>query len=176
MKYFIVFFSFLVFNLFSVINLNSIIYKESETSKDSLRLTVKITGIKDGDTAEGLYNGEFPLQLRLGHVDAPEKRGGQAYWQQSKQKLSDLCFGQTVRIASKGKGQYDMGGRMIVVITNEQQQNVNLEMVRSGYAWHFKKYSDDRRYDDAEKYAKGKKLGIWRADSQIKPEDFRKNY
>lgn len=145
---------------------------------DSLRLKAKVIAVEDGDTVYALYNGELQLALRLAHIDAPEKRGNQPYWQQSKQKLSDLCFGQTITFTAKrnSKGNYesDLGGRIIAVIYDEKGRNVNYQMVRSGLAWHYKKYSDDKRYDAAEKIAKTSKLGLWNSNSPVSPDDFRK--
>ena len=144
---------------------------------DSLRIPVKIISIEDGDTAYALYNSELQLALRLAHIDAPEKRGKQPYWQQSKQKLSDLCFGQTITITSKrnSKGNFetDQNGRMIAVLYNNRGQNVNYQMVKSGLAWHYKKYSQDSRYDVAEKNAKAAKAGLWSSNSPMSPDDFR---
>ena len=40
---------------------------------NNVTVKLKIIGIRDGDSADGLY-GEFPVSIRLAHIDAPEKR------------------------------------------------------------------------------------------------------
>jgi micrococcal nuclease len=135
-----------------------------------ISLEAKITRIVDGDTAELLY-GELPIMLRLQHIDAPEKRGSQPYGNKAKTILSNLCFGQEVTILTEGD--FDMGGRMIGVIVNKDGVNVNKEMVRLGYAWHFKKYSSDMSYDKLEKKARREKRGLWQEPNPVAPWDFR---
>ncbi len=132
----------------------------------------QITRIVDGDTGEFLYNGELPLMIRLQHIDAPEKRGKQPYGNKAKQILSDLCFGQKVTVITDGE--FDMGGRLIGEIINEENINVNKEMVRLGYAWHFKKYSEDLSYDILEKEARNNRRGLWQEPSPVAPWNYRR--
>lgn len=138
--------------------------------EDSCFLHGKIIRIVDGDTAELLY-GELPVKLRLEHIDAPEKRGKQPYGNKAKKQLSNLCFGQDVCIISDGE--FDGFGRLIGVIINDRGVNVNKEMVRSGYAWHFKKYSEDMSYDELERRARANRSGLWIDPNPIAPWDFR---
>lgn len=145
--------------------------KQTDSLSGKIALTGKITRIVDGDTAELLYNGELPIKIRLQHIDAPEKRGKQPYGNKAKQILSDLCFGQEVTIITDGD--FDMGGRLIGEIINENQINVNKEMVRLGYAWHFKKYSDDLSYQNLEQEARKNGRGLWQESNPIAPWDFR---
>ena len=134
-------------------------------------LDAKIIRIIDGDTAEILYD-ELPIKLRLAHIDTPEKRGKQPYGNRAKIALSDLCFGQMVKIHTEGK--YDGYGRLIAVIYNNQGLNVNKEMVRLGMAWHYKKHSDDYSYDVLEKEARSLKIGLWQDNNPIAPWNYRK--
>lgn len=133
-------------------------------------LSAKIIRILDGDTVEILYD-QLPIKLRLEHIDAPEKRGKQPFGNRAKKALSDLCFGQFVKIHSEGK--FDRNGRLIGVIFNKEGQNLNKEMVRIGMAWHYKKYSDDQSYDSIEKEARIEKVGLWKDPNAIAPWDFR---
>jgi endonuclease YncB( thermonuclease family) len=58
-------------------------------------------------------------------------------------------------------------------------QDVNLEMLKSGMAWHYKKYQkeqpvEDRlAYSDAETVAKNQKRGLWIDPNPEAPWDFR---
>lgn len=130
----------------------------------------KIIRVVDGDTAELLY-GKLAVKLRLEHIDAPEKRGKQPFGNKAKQQLSDLCFGQEVCIV--GNGETDRYGRVIGVIINHSGVNVNKEMVRLGYAWHFKKYSNDMSYDALERQARVNGVGLWSHPNPVAPWDFR---
>ncbi|WP_234111447.1 MULTISPECIES: thermonuclease family protein [Chryseobacterium] len=142
------------------------------SQQNNVTLKLKIIGVKDGDTVEGLYY-QFPMNIRLEHIDAPEKR--QPFGTKSKEKLSDLCFGKMVTIISRGKnGNFDSRGRIIAEIFLEDGTNVNKEMLKSGLAWHFKKYSSDAEYARLEELAKSKKLGLWSDPNSISPWSFRK--
>lgn len=143
---------------------------DRELSEGEIQFQAKVIGIVDGDTVDILYH-ELPLRIRMEHIDAPEKRGKQAFGNKAKIVISDLCFGQTVTIITKGK--FDMGGRLIAEVINEEGFNVNKEMVRLGYAWHFKKYSNDRTYDVLEMEARKLKKGLWQDKNPIAPWNFR---
>lgn len=139
---------------------------------DQLVLKVKIIGIKDGDTVEALYY-QLPIVIRLEHIDAPEKK--QAFGTVSKQKLSDLAFGKTVTIISKGKkGNYDRNGRMIAEIYTNEKTCLNKEMLKAGLGWHYKKYSTNAEYGQLEDIARKKKIGLWSDKNPIAPWNFRR--
>ena len=140
------------------------------SSEGKLILTAKVIGIVDGDTVDILYH-DLPLRIRMEHIDAPEKRGNQPYGTKSKLMMSKLCFGQTVKLLTEGE--FDLGGRLIAVIINEDGVNVNKEMVKQGYAWHFKKYSNEMSYDVLEMEARNNKRGLWQDKNPIAPWDFR---
>ncbi|MDQ0478072.1 thermonuclease family protein [Chryseobacterium sp. MDT2-18] len=139
---------------------------------DQLILKVKVIGVKDGDTVEVLYY-QLPMVIRLEHIDAPEKK--QAFGTVSKQKLSELCFGKNVTLISKGKkGNYDGRGRMIAEIYVNDKICANKEMVKSGLAWHYKKYSKSGEYAQLENMARKNRVGLWADKSVTAPWDFRK--
>ena len=139
---------------------------------DQLVLKVKVIGVKDGDTVEVLYY-QLPIVIRLEHIDAPEKK--QAFGTVSKQKLSDLSFGKTVTLVSKGKkGNYDGRGRMIAEIYVNEKTCLNKEMLKAGLAWHYKKYSTNAEYAQLENNARKNKVGLWTDKDPIAPWNFRK--
>ena len=51
--------------------------------------------------------------------------------------------------------------------------NVNLEMLRSGYAWHYKRYDSTPAFAAAELEARKERRGLWVESNPINPEDFR---
>ena len=145
---------------------------QSSQQTNQLILKVKVIGVKDGDTVEVLYY-QLPMVIRLEHIDAPEKK--QAFGTVSKQKLSDLCFGKNVTIVSTGKkGNYDGRGRMIAEILVNDKINANKEMLKSGLAWHYKKYSKSEEYAQLENAARKNRVGLWTDKNPIAPWSFRR--
>jgi len=69
---------------------NAVLPGTFQANLNALTLKMKIIGVKDGDTVDVLYY-QFPINIRLQHIDAPEKK--QAFGTKSKEKLSELCFG-----------------------------------------------------------------------------------
>lgn len=144
----------------------------SSNGKEALPATIhgKVIAIKDGDTIEILQNGK-PLRIRLAHVDCPEIRKSQPFGKAAKQLTSDLCFGQEVKVLNDGT--IDQYGRLIGVIINAKNQNVNKELVAAGMAWHFTRYSSDTLYANLEITARENQVGLWIEDFPIPPWEWR---
>lgn len=145
--------------------------RSSENTRAEEKVSGKVIAVKDGDTIEILYEGK-PLTVRLKHIDCPEIRKHQPYGQDAKQFTSGKCFGQIVTI--EGKEEYDRYKRLLGVVINEKKENVNLELVKAGYAWHYAQYSNDQQYAKAEEKARAKKLGLWADDNPTPPWEWRK--
>jgi micrococcal nuclease len=146
--------------------------KKAKEKKPLRHLTVfegKVTGIKDGDTFEVLYDGR-PEKVRLAEIDCPEK--SQAFGKNARQYASDLCFGKTVTVVSTGKR--DRYGRVVGTITTGDGTNVNEELVKAGFAWHYKQYSKNEQLSDLEEEARIKRLGLWVDKNPIAPWDWRR--
>lgn len=124
--------------------------------------------IVDGDTFDLLTETKTVFRIRLLDIDCPER--GQAYYQVCKQALSDYIFGQKVVVNYQKK---DRNGRILGTVKNGPV-NVNMVMVQEGYAWHFKKYSSDQQFADAEIAARKSKRGLWASPKPIAPWDFRR--
>lgn len=131
--------------------------------------TGKVIGIKDGDTFEVLYD-SIPERVRLAEIDCPEK--SQAFGKNAKQYASDLCFGKTVTVSSTGRDRY---GRVVGTITTQDGTNVNEELVKAGFAWHYKQYSNNDQIDVLEDYAREQRLGLWADKNPTAPWDYRRN-
>lgn len=130
----------------------------------------KVIRIMDGDTMEVLYK-NTPIKIRLANIDCPEKRGAQPFGNEAKKALSDLCFGQQVTVHGE---KYDRNKRLIAVVFNNKNQNVNQEMLKCGMAWHFKRYSTDPVYAKLEVEARKNKIGLWKDINPIPPWEWRK--
>ncbi|MDX5436526.1 MAG: thermonuclease family protein [Pontibacter sp.] len=128
----------------------------------------KVVGVKDGDTIELLRNGQ-EVTVRLYGVDTPEKN--QAYGQRAKQYTSDLAFGKNVKLIVHNTDRY---GRTVGTIILPDGRSLNEELVRNGYAWHYKAYSKDQNLANAEADARRYKRGLWQDPNPVAPWDFRK--
>ena len=54
-------------------------------------------------------------------------------------------------------------------------QDVNLTMISDGFAWHYSKYSKDKKFAEAEAEARIKKEGLWIDQDPVARWDFRSN-
>jgi micrococcal nuclease len=135
-------------------------------------LRAEVIGIQDGDTIElkyifsgrkaGRRTGK-PLRIRFLHINCPER--GRPFYQAAKQYTSQKCFRQIVQI--RHTGEFDKYGRLLGEVILSNGQNLNKELVRSGLAVHFKKYSSNTEYASLEVQAKKKKLGIWSQSDRL---------
>lgn len=128
----------------------------------------KIIGVKDGDTVVLLVDNK-PVTVRLEHIDCPEKN--QPFGMQAKKFASDLCFGRTAEVI--GNGKKDRNGRVLGEVFC-QNQNLGKALVRSGLAWHFKRYSKNAAYALLETAARERKIGLWKDPDAMAPWLWRK--
>jgi micrococcal nuclease len=131
-------------------------------------LSGSVVKITDGDTFRLLTDDNSEIRIRMNGIDAPEKK--QDYYQVSKNALGNYIFQKRVRLATTGKDRY---GRVLATVFIDGQ-NINLAMVRDGYAWHYKKYSSDSLFANAETEAKMSNKGLWSMPNPIEPWEFRK--
>ena len=130
--------------------------------------TGKIISVKDGDSFELLTEENEIIEIRLAHVDTPEKK--QPYGKAAKIFAANLVWGHIVTATQTDTDRY----KRKICLVEANGRILNLELVRAGLAWHFKKYSEDRRYARAEKVAKARKVGLWKQSNPIAPWDARK--
>ena len=133
--------------------------------KDELNGTV--VKIVDGDTFDLLTKENSTIRIRLSGIDCPERK--QDYYQVAKDALGSFIFKKEVQLVTFGK---DRNKRVIAAVFLNGE-NINLAMIRDGYAWHYKKYSSDLTYANAEKEARAAKKGLWEMPDPIAPWDFR---
>ena len=133
-------------------------------------IQAEVIGIQDGDTVELklIFTGKkaghrtgLPLRIRLMHVNCPER--GKPYYKVAKQFTSQQCFRKIVQI--RHEGNFDRYGRLIGEVVLPNKRTLNKELVRAGYAVHYKKYSSSLEYANLEILAKKKSIGIWSNDA-----------
>ena len=136
-------------------------------------LTGKVIAVADGDTVTVIDADQNKHKIRLAGIDAPESR--QPYGQRSRQSLSDLVSGQWVQVFYDKADRY---GRLVGKV-RVAGRDANLEQVRRGLAWHYKKYEaeqgeqDRQAYAAAEQQAQSARLGLWRDPGPQAPWDYR---
>ena len=142
-------------------------------AEDLLPLSnLKVIRVLDGDTVEVLSE-NTKHRVRFADVDAPEK-----YQQSGKDATAYLTHlldiaGGLVFVEVHSTDRY---GRWVATLYTHTPvpTNLNLSMVRAGYAWWYQKYSDKSEYGIAEYEARKAKLGLWYSDSAVAPWDWRR--
>jgi endonuclease YncB( thermonuclease family) len=134
-----------------------------------------VVAVADGDTITVLDDQQAQHKVRLMGIDCPEK--AQPFGQNAKQSLSDLLFGRSVNVEWQKLDRYErIVGKVMV-----NGQDANLEQIRRGMAWHFKKYDreqeplDRATYSQAEIEARMGYRGLWSEPEPIPPWDWRKS-
>ncbi len=133
----------------------------------------RVVAVADGDTLTILDNSNTQIKIRLAGIDAPEK--SQAFGKKSKESLSDLVFGKTVKVETNKRDRYGRAVGKVLV----ENQDVNLEQIRRGLAWHYKAYSKEQSnddvtaYGDAEKAVRSSGIGLWAEGRPVAPWDYR---
>jgi endonuclease YncB( thermonuclease family) len=135
-------------------------------------LTGRVVRVTDGDTIVVLDAGNAQHKIRLTGIDAPER--GQAYGTKSKDHLSDSVAGKFMVVEHEKRDRYE---RILgkVLLSN---QDMNLEQIKAGLAWHYKKYqseqttSDRELYSQAEIEAKEAKRGLWYDPDPVPPWEY----
>jgi micrococcal nuclease len=135
--------------------------------------TIVPGSIHDGDTLR-IRQGEKVTKVRFCGIDAPEL--AQPLGVESRDYLMRLVGDGAVRVVMVEKDKYD---RTVAELFLADGRSVNVEMVRSGMAYHYAKYSGNcavrGAIGQAEDEAKSRHAGIWAGDYQ-KPWEFRKNH
>lgn len=143
-----------------------------------------VTSVYDGDTISCQGYGII-FRVRLAGIDAPEKgtkkRPEQPYAEKARDYLENLILGKKVTIKQIG---LDRRNHVLGIVYldrksrffSSDRQNVNIEMVKRGFAEVLsgKQLFDIRPYREAEKKAKAKNLNIWSQENYESPKEWRK--
>jgi len=143
-----------------------------------------VTKVSDGDTIHVTTPEKTKLTVRLYGMDAPEtpkinqrtsriNKPGQPYGEKSWMALDAKIMGKQVRLNIIDIDRYK---RMVGVIWIGER-NINLEMVKEGYAEAYVEYLKEpyrAQFMQAEREARSAKRGIWSLSGYERPKDFRK--
>jgi len=137
-------------------------------------MTGEVVAVADGDTITVLSEG-VQHKIRLSGIDAPEK--SQAFGNQSKQSLSDMVFRKTVAVEYNKRDKYNrIVGKVLM-----DRNDINIEQIKRGLAWHYKQYEKEQELADRSIYANEEYIarrdsrGLWAESKPIPPWEFRKN-
>jgi micrococcal nuclease len=143
-----------------------------------------VTQVTDGDTLKVETAEGTKLTVRLYGIDAPEverinrrtgliSKQGQSYGKSSYEVLEAKVLRRKVKVDILDIDRYK---RMVGIIYLDGR-DINLEMVRGGWAWAYREYLDRPYasvYIEAEKEARDKGSGLWKERNPQPPWEFRK--
>jgi endonuclease YncB( thermonuclease family) len=133
-----------------------------------------VVGISDGDTITVLDKLSKEHKVRLISIDAPEK--SQAFAIESKQTLTNYIYKKEVSVEYK---KYDRQVQAHSWKSTLDEQDICLQMIRNGMAWHYTEFeqeqskTDKKLYREAESIAREVKSGLWSEKQPVSPWIFR---
>lgn len=131
----------------------------------------KVISVTDGDTVRVYSKEQGLVKIRFFGIDAPEKR--QPYGRSAKKYLTSIISGARVEVKPITK---DSNGRTVAVVLSSEA-NVNLKMVRAGYAWVYRRYCDKpfcAEWIAIEAKARAEKSGLWKEKNPVPPWEWRR--
>tara|TARA_B110000037_G_scaffold213385_1_gene267811 strand:+ start:195 stop:650 length:456 start_codon:yes stop_codon:yes gene_type:complete len=133
-----------------------------------------ISRVIDADTVVLKSDQGINYKIRLLGIDAPEIN--QVYGKEATIYLSNKVLGKNLRVLGENKDRYHrLLGKLIL-----NDNDINLDLVKNGMAWHYKFYKksqekkDQLLYSNAEIYAKVNNLGLWAKKMPMPPWQWRK--
>ncbi len=167
---------FIVLLVFTVIVIITYVFDSQKSSDHSIEGVAEI--VTDGDTIViSSLTGEKNVTCRLYGIDAPEvatnSQHGQPYGDKAREELKGLVYKQKIKVTLTGKKSYQRD----ICIVEKDKMNINLEMIKRGFAWAYKEYLERpyaSEFLEAESKARAKKLGLWQQVNPQPPWEFRK--
>ena len=133
-----------------------------------------VVGITDGDTITVLAKDNSEHKVRLMGIDAPEKT--QDFGDESKKALSNYIYQREVTVEYKKQDRYKRKVGKVIL----DKQDICLQMIKDGLAWHYKDYEKEQSktdrdlYRQAELKARESRIGLWQLSNAIEPSSFRR--
>lgn len=137
-------------------------------SQKSKVLVGDVIRVSDGDTIWVRDELGLRHKIRLNRIDAPESN--QPFGKESTLHLQSLIVGRDVLVKYEATDRY---GRILGIVYLGEM-DINLQMVRDGYAWHYKHFDATPSYSAAESAAQFAKRGLWATTNPIPPHLWRK--
>jgi micrococcal nuclease len=174
-----------IITLFILAGLTTFLLSSFSFAREPIRtVTGTVTKVSDGDTIIVTTPKQTKLKVRLYGMDAPEtsninrrtgrvSKPGQPYGEESWKALGAKILGSRVRLDIIDRDRYKRMVGMIWI----GNRNINLEMIREGYAEAYVEYLKEpyrSEFMRAEMEAKSEKRGIWSLPDYERPRDFKK--
>lgn len=130
--------------------------------------------VVDGDSLKINIANSDPYAIRLAAIDAPEWQ--QSHGQDAAAYLESLTGGKELIAWRTGTDRY---GRALAFLFTEQPDGnlfeINAQMIRAGYAWHYRELSSNPVLDNLEYEARTSGVGLWNTNqAPIPPWEFRR--
>ena len=127
-------------------------------------LVGRVITIHDGDTYTILVNGNQQVKVRMQGIDAPES--GQDFSRKAKDYLKSLIIQKEVTLKYTEKDHYE---RLLAYTYLPDGREAGQEMLKAGYAWHFKLYNSSKELSQMEETARMEKKGMWLDPHPVEP-------
>lgn len=133
----------------------------------------RVVAVSDGDTIKVLDSERRQHTIRLSGIDAPEK--AQPFGQRSKESLSRMAYGKDVVVEWNKRDKY---GRIVGKVLIDGT-DANLEQIKAGMAWFYRRYAkelasvDAVTYEQAEENARRDNIGLWESKPTTPPWEWR---
>ena len=137
-----------------------------EAKEESIVATV--TKVIDGDSLKAKTKEGKEYEIQVEGIDAPELK--QPHGKEATEALSKMVMGKEIKVNWTKKDNFD---RLLAQI-HVDKTHANQEMLRTGHAWHFKRYNQSKELAELEEEAKKAKRGLWATENPQAPWDFRK--
>ena len=154
-------------------------------AKDPIRIIEgTVAKVSDGDSINVTDSLGTTVKVRFYGIDAPEKeknnrksdltsKPGQPYGEEAFAALKSKIGGQQVKVEVMDINR----NKRAVSVVWLGNRNINLEMLRDGFAWAYCQHLEGRHvseYIQAEEQAKKERRGLWQQNNPQPPWEFRK--
>ncbi len=129
----------------------------------------KVVKVFDGNTIELQTLDDELYRMKLLAVDCPEI--DQPYGKEAKKYTEKRVLNKHVTVKLFGK---DRKGNRLVVVVLGRNKILNEQLLKDGFAWHYKMNHEKVEFTQLEDNAKHHKKGLWAEESPTPPWIFRK--
>lgn len=131
--------------------------------------SAEVVTVHDGDTLT-VRGATGEQRVRIYGIDCPEK--GQPFGDAARSFLRDHAGGRSARLEAIEVDRLDR----LVARVEVGGEDVAESLLRAGLAWHFRRYSDDARYQAAEDEARTAQRGLWADPDPVPPWEWRQRH
>lgn len=146
----------------------TILIVQTAFSQKNMTITGQVIEVIDGDTIRVSRSSNVHT-IKLAGIDAPEQQ--QPFGPEAKKHLFNLIFRKKVVVHVYKNDKHErFVGKLVL-----NGRDINLQMLKDGFAWHYKKYhyeqsTEDRiRYSESEKTSRNLSKGLWAEKKPIAP-------